>query len=383
MEIVLVSVVDSDSTRFVGEMKRYCVDVRVHQIRRSPAVGLIRGVFGTPPGAAAKYYDPEFGKLIQSAARDWNVDIVELQHLNTACYRSWLDSVPVLLREHNVEYKVWERQAQHANNMLERLYVSSVAPRVRKYEAQMAPRFDRCITVSAADADHLLRVAPSARIETIPSGVDTEYFVPDDNVSPKPHSMVMTGAFDWKPKQHNLRVLLTEVYPRIRAKLPTVTLTVVGKGVPEDLRLLASRLPGVSVTGSVPDVRPYVREASLAINYLESGGGIALKVLEAMAMRKPVLSNSLGCEGIRVQHGENVFLADSAETFSDAAVLLLQNPGRRQKVADGGFDLVQREYAWEVLAGRFVSCYASVLAERRDAGRAGEPTLRTAPHSVA
>jgi polysaccharide biosynthesis protein PslH len=367
IEIVLVSLVDSTSVGLVDKLKPYCLAIKVHQIRRSPTLALVRGLLGNPPGTAAKYYEAGFGRLIEAAAEEWKVDLVELQSLNTAAYRPWIRCAPVLLREHNVEYKVWERQAQHANTVLERIYVSMVAPRVKAYEARVAPQFERCITVSEADTNHLRKVAPAAKIEMIPSGVDTEYFFPDDGVRLEPHSMVITGEFSWRPKRHNLRVLLTEVYPRIRARLPDVTLSVVGKGVPGDLRTLASEIPGVTMTGSVADVRPYLRKAALAINYAESGGGIALKVLEAMAMRKAVLSNSLGCEGIRVKHGDNVFLADGVESFAEAAVLLLENAAIREKIAEGGHRLIQQVYAWDRLAVQFQDCYANVLSERNAA----------------
>lgn len=359
-----MSIVDSESTYFVDEMDRYCLDVKVHHIRRSSRIALARGLFGDPPGTAAKYYDPQFGMLIENAIREFKIDVVELQHLNTAAYRRWAGSVPVILREHNVEYKVWERQAQYASSMLERSYVSLVAPRVKAYEARVAPQFERCIVVSDADKVHLLNVAPTAKIEAIPSGVDAEYFVPNDSIPEDPFSIVLTGAFGWLPKQRNLRVLLTDIFPRIKARLPNTTLTVVGQGAPREFHDLARKIPGVTLTGSVPDVRPYLHRAALALNYLESGGGIALKVLEAMAMRKPVLSNLLGCEGIRVRHGENVFLADGVEAFAEAAVLLLQSPSMRQRIAEGGYQLVKQEYAWEQLAGRFQECYAAVLSER-------------------
>jgi glycosyltransferase involved in cell wall biosynthesis len=372
MEMVLVSFVDSESVHFANEMRRYCVDVMVHPLRRSGYAGLLRGLLGEPPGTASRYYDPEFGTLIARAAKGHAVDLVELQHLNTAVYRSWVDSVPVSLREHNVEYKVWERHAQYPNSRLEGIYASAIAPRVRVYEAKVAPRFQRCITVSEADAEHLRQVAPTARIECIPSGVDMEYFFPDDSIPEDAHSMVLTGNFEWKPKQHNLRVLVSEIYPRIKERLPSASLTVVGEGVPAEIRRFASRLPGLILTGGVPDVRPYVRKAGLALNYLESGGGIALKVLEAMAMRKPVLSNSLGCEGIKVRQGENVFLADGVQSFEEAAVLMLQNPPLRQRIATSGYQLVKENYGWERLATQFEECYASVISESKDAARASE-----------
>ena len=178
--------------------------------------------------------------------------------------------------------------------------------------------------------------------------------------------MVLTGSFDWKPKHHNLRVLLTEIMPRIRAKEPKATLDVVGS-VPEELKKLGERTPGVTITGRVPDVRPYVRRASLVLNYLESGGGIALKLLEAMAMRKPVLSNSLGCEGINVEHGKQVFLADGPEEFAEAAARLLGDARVRRALAERGYQLIRETYSWTVITKRFQHLYEGVIAEHSGA----------------
>src|SRR5262249_48328650 len=153
-------------------------------------------------------------------------------------------------------------------------------------------------------------------------------------------------SFAWKPKQHNLMRLVTEIFPRIRAAAPEASLTVVGKGVPPALRALAER-NGVIVTGLVPDVRPYLHSASLVLNYLEAGGGIALKVLEAFALRKAVLSNRLGVEGIRVRAGEHCAVADGPEMFARAAVELLQDRERRLRMANAGYALVQEQYVCE------------------------------------
>ena len=133
--------------------------------------------------------------------------------------------------------------------------------------------------------------------------------------------------------------------------------------MPDDLKRLAENMPGVTVTGPVPDVRPYVWRSSLALNYLESGGGIAVKVLEAMAMRKPVLSNSLGCEGIEVEHGRHVYLADSAEGLAEAAAYLLGDAAARSSLAENGYKRACEHYSWSVIANRFQDCYGAVVEE--------------------
>jgi glycosyltransferase involved in cell wall biosynthesis len=198
----------------------------------------------------------------------------------------------------------------------------------------------------------------------IPSGVDSEYFFPDCAVAEKPFSMVMTGSFSWKPKQHNLRILVSEIFPLIKGKVPQASFKVVGQGIPAELKTLAEA-HGVEITGAVPDVRPYVHEAALVLNYLESGGGIALKVLEAMAMCKPVLSNQDGIEGIpAIVAGKHAAVTDGREAFAAEAAVLLQDAPRRGALAREGYDLVLREYAWDRLAERFHRVYTELQVNR-------------------
>ena len=365
-EVVLISLGNEGDQAYVPELKKYCAAVHLLTVPIwRQKTRLARGLIVDPPGSAAKFYDARFGRLIRRCIETYGADVVELQHLNSAVYLPYIAGAPALLREHNVEYKVWERHAERVRPGIERLYVRSCARRVRVYEGRMAERFARCVTVSRADADYLRAVAPGARIATIPSGVDNEYFFPCP-APEDPFSMVMTGSFEWRPKQHNLRVLIEQVFPRIRARVADAILTVVGSGVPPELRRLGEGIAGVRFTGTVPDVRDYVRRASLVLNYLESGGGIALKVLEAMAMQKAVLSNVLGIEGIDLERGREVFVADGIHGFAEAAALLLRDRAKREQLARRGCNLVRRQYSWGALAHRFEELYSEVSMEYKD-----------------
>jgi glycosyltransferase involved in cell wall biosynthesis len=364
-DVTIVTLMTDGEAVALEGLKKFCPDVRVF---RRPSRGnwnrLLRSAISYPPGSAGKYWHVAAGEVIREAIATHSPDIVEFHHLNTAAYRRFAGLVPSVLREHNVEFKVWERHAVNTTNWAEKIYAKWTAPRVRRYEGEVAAEFDRCIVVSEADAAHLQKVAPSARIEVIPSGVDTEYFVPNPSVEEEPWSLTLTGSFEWKPKQQSLRSLLTRVFPIIRAKVPKARLHVVGRGVPKDLRRFAEETPGVSIHGPVADVRPYIARSALMIQYLESGGGIALKVLEAMAMRKPVLSNSLGCEGIPLKHGADFYLANGAEEFAEAAAMLLADRAFRLRLAQGGFHKVIERYSWNVIANCFQECYRSVLEDR-------------------
>lgn len=374
-EIVLVSLGGPENPAHVSELKRFCLAVEAF---RKPGSGqrwgLARGLIRNPPGSLAKYWDSRFGDFLLECVTRHNPDLVELQHLSMAVYgRCFPPSLPVILREHNVEYKVWERQVRSARSWLEWAYVRLAAPRIRVYEGNVASRFARCVTVSEADARHLRAISPRAQVEVIPSGVDTEYFYPVQDDREEPCSLTLTGSFEWPPKQHSLWVLMTEIFPRIKARVPEAKLYVVGKGVPAEMRERAERMPGIVITGAVEDVRPYISRSSIVVQYLESGGGIALKVLEAMAMRKPVLSNRLGCEGIDVEAGRDCLLADGVEDFAAAAVQMLSDSDLRRRLADEGYKRVQEAYAWAGLVGRFERCYGEVLDWSRPERNAKHP----------
>lgn len=348
-------------------LQTQCASVQaLFRVRPAGLLPIVRSVVGDPPGSARMFWDPRFAMVLQKTIQEQNIDLVEFHHLHTAAYRDVAGSLPTVLREHNVEHVIWERHARYAP-LVERVGARWLAPRIRGYEADMASKFDRCVVVSQADAVHLKRVSPTARIEMIPSGVDTEYFAPDSEApeGPDEMKMVYVGAFQWAPRQHNLRVILEQIMPRIRARVPDARLWVVGQGIPAHLERLAAATPGVTLTGAVPDVRPYIRGASLMLNYVESGGGIALKVLEAFAMRKAVLSNSVGCEGIGAEHGRDVFLAEGVDNFAEAAALLLRNPGLRERLSNAGHELVLRTYAWEVLAHQFGVLYDRLKEEKK------------------
>jgi glycosyltransferase involved in cell wall biosynthesis len=346
----------------IEELSRYCRDVRVY--RRPVGKGYLRlakGLISFPPGASAKYWYPAAGELIREAIAIHKPDLVEFHHLNTAKYRSYAGDLPCVLREHNVESQVWERFAENSTGWIEKNYARWTAGRVKQYEGDIAACFDRCIVVSDADAGQLGDISPTAQIEVIPSGVDTEYFYPRPEAVEDPHLITLTGSFEWKPKRQSLIKLLREVFPLIRERIPEVKLQVVGKGVPGDVRRIAEGIPGVTIAGPVPDVRPYIAQSALLINYLESGGGIALKVLEAMAMRKAVLCNALGCEGIPVTYGEDICVADGVERFATAAANLIQDERARKTLADNGYRRVRERYSWDVLARAFQRCYEELI----------------------
>jgi glycosyltransferase involved in cell wall biosynthesis len=250
---------------------------------------------------------------------------------------------PVALFEHNVEHVIWQRLAALERRPWRRLALELESRKMRRFEAAACRNAELTFTVSDADGAALARLAPDATLLTVPTGVDTSYFVPR-GLAERPGSLVFTGAMDWYPNEDAVVHFVASVLPRIRRERPATTLTVAGRNPPPRVRELAGE--GVNVTGSVDDVRPFVESASVYVVPLRVGGGTRLKVFEALAMGKALVSTSVGVEGLPVVPGEHFVLADTPEDFAREVGALLADGGRRRRLGAAGRRLVEQRYSW-------------------------------------
>jgi glycosyltransferase involved in cell wall biosynthesis len=195
-------------------------------------------------------------------------------------------------------------------------------------------------------------------------GVDTDYFAPSD-APVVPGSIVLTGSYGWAPKRHNLEVLIQEVLPLIRQLVPEARLSVVGTGLNGQILRRLQNEPGVDYVGPVDDVRPYVARSAVSVNYVESGGGIPIKVLEAMAMGKPVVTNTLGAEGIAATNGRDLLVARSKAEFAKALAGLLADPVRQLTLGQAGRRLVLERYSSAALAQKLADYYQTIIDRHR------------------
>lgn len=226
--------------------------------------------------------------------------------------------------------------------------------------------FDITTTVADADADRLRALAPGARIEVIPNGVDAGRFRPDPDVVPAPSSLVFVGAMSYPPNIAAMRYFTGEVLPIVRRTWPDARLTIVGRDPAPQVRAMASS--AVEVTGEVEDVRPYLAAASLFVAPMVSGSGIKNKVLEAMAMARPVVATPLAIEGLPVRSGEHTLVADNTARLAAAIGRLLGDADERARIGEAGRTLVERHYTWEACAARYEGLYQE-LAQRSGRSR--------------
>lgn len=234
------------------------------------------------------------------------------------------------------------------------------AAAARLVERRAVRRFNACTTVAEADAEVVRRLAPGVPVHVTPNGVDADYFAPLD-MPEQPETIIFTGAMSFPPNVTAVLHFYNNILPLIRAELPNVRLIVAGRNPAPSIAALASD-PLVTVTGFVDDMRPWLARASLMICPMVMGSGIKNKVLEALAMARPVVATTLGVEALDVTSGHQLAIADTPEAFAAATLALLRDSGARRRMGAAGRELVLRHYTWDACAASYDAIYSQLAA---------------------
>lgn len=276
-----------------------------------------------------------------------------------------------VLDAHNVEHDLFRRNFETLAPGPRKLHYWIEWKKQRREEVACSRAHDVIIATSERDAELLRRGAPGVPCHVVPNGVDTAYFTPSDEV-PEPFSLVFTGMMAYLPNHDGMTWFLDEVFPAVLRTVPEAKIYVVGKDPPADLRRRSSSR--VVVTGTVEDVRPWVHRASTFVVPLRSGGGTRLKIAEALAMKKPLVTTSLGCEGVDVKNGQTALVADTPAAFASAVVRALRDEDLRRRVSTAGFELVKARYDWSVIGNQLATLYDRLGQEGAGARRERQGT---------
>jgi len=250
------------------------------------------------------------------------------------------------------------RQAATQGSLPRRIFNQIEYRKFRREEVAAWRRATACIATSAADAA-VVRDATGREVAVVPNGVDLDRFprFPLDQADPA--ALVFVGAMRYRPNADAARWFVEHVFPRVRTALPTATFTIVGADPPPGVLALGS-VPGVCVTGTVPDVRPWVERAGMVVVPLRAGGGTRLKILEAFAMGRPVVSTRLGAAGIDAADGEHLLLADTPDGIAAAITRLAADAPLRQALTDRAYALVRERYQWRAIAAELDAVYTRI-----------------------
>jgi glycosyltransferase involved in cell wall biosynthesis len=257
-----------------------------------------------------------------------------------------------VLDEHNVESTIIERFMKLVKNPLAKIYSCIELLKFKNYENKLWPRFNEIHVCSGVDKIQVEKRSGHRNVKVVPNGVDCASHKPQEHKSAraqeKHFQLVYSGLMGWKPNEDAALYFAKEMYPRIKDKMKNVNWTIVGKGPKEEVKNLEKE-GSIKVTGFVDDVKPYIYGSDVFVVPLRIGSGTRLKILEAMAMGIAIVSTSIGCEGIDVEHGKNIFIADDPGDFAKCVVDLLSNDGLRFSIAEAGRKLVEEKYDWDII----------------------------------
>jgi sugar transferase (PEP-CTERM/EpsH1 system associated) len=327
------------------------------------ALALMRSWLSPLPVDLWKTRVPALRREVRRVLGTGEVDLCVADFLAAVANVPATAGVPLVLFQHNVEHLIWQRLARTEPRRWRRAVLEIEWRKMRRIEARASAAARLTLAVSPADRDLLHRLAPRASVRDIPTGVDTEYFSPD--ATPVvPDQLVFTGSMDWYPNEDAILYFVDAILPLIRREAPDVRLTVVGRNPSPSLRAAATRA-GVHVTGTVDDVRPFMRAASAYVVPLRVGGGTRLKIFEALAMGKAVVSTSVGAEGLPLVAGQHFLAADDPVAFAQSVVKLLRDRETRERLGLAGRRLVEARYSWREVARRFESELSEAANGRR------------------
>jgi glycosyltransferase involved in cell wall biosynthesis len=341
---------------------------------------LAANLFSPWPFNIAKHFDPTVAHRAASLVRERGFDLVVCDFLQTALHGEHLRGVPRLLFQHNVEAEILRRHAKRSHGWLRRLYFGLQWKRMARFEADMGWRFDAVVAVSPTDRTLFEAAYGWPHVATIDTGVDTDYFRPLPRAE-QANRVLFLGSMDWMPNQDGVMEFVRHTWPLIRRQHPQATFQIVGRNPPAEI-LRLGQIEGIEVTGTVLDIRPYLGAATVMVVPLRIGGGTRLKIFEAMAMGKPVVSTRVGCEGLPVVPDLHLLVRDAGEPFAQGVCDLLTSPEQRVTMGRAARGLVEKRYGTERIARQFERICHDTVTRHQFANLAAAPAFATSSRGV-
>lgn len=346
------------NTAFAGRLKQV---VMVPTPPRT-LTGTLCALASRLPYIVRAHENPAMDAAVEQALQDQAFDLIHCDNISAVPSIPADAPLPKVFNAHNIEAAIWERYLREERRPWMTPVMSSQLEKVRAYEAQLCHLFNACVAVSEQDRIQMRRYG-FKQTRIVANGVDLDYYEPlSDPVEPH---LTFVGSLDWRPNQDGLRWFLESIWPLIQAGAPRARMSVVGRRPPKWARQFCSR-HGARLCADAPDVRPHLAEASVVVVPLRIGGGSRLKILEAMAAGKPVISTSIGAEGLNVRNDEHILIADSPEDFAHITVRLLNDAGRREALGCAGRRLVEAQYGWDAIAAELDAAWKMTAALRTE-----------------
>lgn len=351
-EISLFSFIrDDEERKYIGKLKPYCRKILLFKRTQSPwAIRNILLAGLTPYPFLVCIYLSKTAK--DALRRELNREKYDIIHAETFYVMPNIPAteIPTLLVEQTIEYLGYQTYtAQTAMPLLRPLLHIDVI-KLKFWEKLFWKKADHLVTMSTEDRDWIKRMVPDSKVSIVANGIDVEYFKNTPIRRPKSPTVLFVGNYKWLPNVDAAKYIAYEIWPSIHRQIPNAELKIVGRDATNEI-LKLKRIPGVNVIGEVGDIREALGSAHVMLAPIRNGRGTRYKILEAMAAGLPVVSTSLGIEGIRAKDGVNALIRDSKEELVRATVELLKNPALTKKLAINGKRLVDNNFNWEKISG--------------------------------
>ena len=349
-EIDLLVLVRQDvELEYLGELKQICREVYPFKLKFSKKISAAKSTFSKYPWDAVAFYNKELKHKVNDLLSSEDFDIIWIHFLSMAINIDFnlVREGVVILDQHNADELFWRKIFQDSNNFGIRLFARQNLNKLRKFQMEIIDSFNAILCVSDEDAKFMKEQVPAhIKILTVPNGVDLDYFQPSNANNKERNITMFCGSMDTLMNVEAVLQFANEIFPLVREKIPDSEFWVVGRNPVKQVRDLVKQ-EHIKVTGSVEDIRPYYDKAKVFVAPFKLGGGTKLKILEAMAMKVPIVSTSVGCQGIDVINGVHLIIEDDMKRFAEAIRSLLLDEDRRNKVAINGRKLVEEKYSWE------------------------------------
>lgn len=319
------------------------------------------------PVAIVKYYNKTMAETIARLIKNSAIDLVHFDHIHMGQYARFCSNIPAVIDEHNVESLILKRLCKVENNFFKKLAIFDQFIKMAALEKKICcdPK-NRVFVVSEEDKKNLEQLCKNqVKAEVIPNGVDTEFFKSTYHQGEVPieeDALVFLGSMDWLPNEDAVEYFYKDILPLVWLKKPDLKFYILGKKPSLNIQKLGRIDSRIIVTGSLEDIRPVISKTKVFVVPLRIGGGTRLKILDALAMGKAVISTSIGAEGIAVENGKHLLIADTAGEFAEKIIMLLENNLLRRKLEEEGRKLVVKNYDWQIIGKKLDSAYQEIAS---------------------
>jgi glycosyltransferase involved in cell wall biosynthesis len=359
---LLSTVASANQAADCGELRRLCSKIQTFPRRADNrlllADSLLRSLFSRQPYFMHKNFSPELLAGILAEMRCCSYQVVHFNHLDTAQYVNYLPGgLITVLDTHNILSLMIQRFYQQEPNPIKRRYIHSQWQKTLEVEKRLCQRMNLCLVCSESDARELASLAPQARIRVIPNGTEADR--PALSPTHDEPSLVFIGAMDYMPNYQGVLCFCEQTLPRIEREIPGIRLYIIGRNPVPSIRQLENR-PNIRVLDKVDDIQSRLHPEQILVVPLRIGGGTRLKILEAMSLGLPVVSTSIGAEGLEAVQGKHILIADEPQEMAQAVIRLYNDKALRQELTANARRLIKQKYDWEIIGERLLKAYSGL-----------------------